>query len=399
MEGFFAVLILVAIFALPSILRASSHNRALSDLQGKISSNPFRVSFSKDSISLDTGDEIEVLSVKVKGFIKSQATTIVNEDRVFLGLSLSSQTTGTQNEPVLCMLDDLQATDSTLFNYVSDPLTAHNGLAGGWDEWVQLIAVPIDSLVFSRKGLMTLKLQMKVLFKAGRSFSERSIELKHFRNEKSGYIDSHEQREKGKEIAVTLAVLIAGSDGDRAASEGEVIKTFIRKQIASESEEDRAKTKKTLNQAVEYAHAITSPKAIKLRAAELADQAADFDADIKFEIIELLLDVASVDDVAAKQETDFLDDLARRIGLDLDEYKNIRDKALPISIYESDPERKSAQIEGMLGLTNEMSVAEKKTQLSKEYRKWNALKHSSDKAKSKQAKDMVTAIGELRRTL
>ena len=46
-----------------------------------------------------------------------------------------------------------------------------------------------------------------------------------------------------------------------------------------------------------------------------------------------------------------------------------------------------------------MSVAEKKSQLGKEYRKWNALKNSSDPVKSKQAKDMVKAIGELRKNL
>jgi hypothetical protein len=115
--------------------------------------------------------------------------------------------------------------------------------------------------------------------------------------------------------------------------------------------------------------------------------------------MELLLDVAGADDVAAKHETDFLNDLAHRMGLDLDEYKNMRDKALPISIYETNSNGGVDQVESMLGLSDDMSVADKKSHLSKEFRKWNPLQNSSDPVKSKQAKDMVQAIGELRKSL
>ena len=97
--------------------------------------------------------------------------------------------------------------------------------------------------------------------------------------------------------------------------------------------------------------------------------------------------------------TRFLNSLAHTMGMDVDEYRNMRDKALPIAMYAQNSAVGSEQIEDMLGIRADMSVAEKKAQLSKEFRKWNPLQSSSDPAKSKQAKDMVKAIGEIRKKL
>lgn len=363
------------------------------------SENPFQLKLVKEFVTLDDGNKIEVLSIRVRGILNSGIQGIAQED-VYFGSTLRSFSSDDPEEaPVICAIEDLQSEKYPFFSHVSDALTAHYGLCGGWDEWVRLIAVPVASLTFNRKGAITIKLNVRAAYSSSGYITDRTATLGYV-NTASGYLDSIEQRERGRELAVSLAVLVAGIDGVRDADEAAIVTGFIRKQIASiEDESERSSSKKLLNDAVIRAHAVKSHSAIRTRGFEIADEAADFDSDIKFQIMELLLDVAGADSVAAKHETDFLNDLARRMGLDVDEYKNMRDKALPISIYETNSNDHGEQVEGMLGITASMSVAEKKSQLSKEYRKWNALKNSSDPVKSKQAKDMVKAIGELRKSL
>ena len=369
--------------------------------------DPFKIKFAKEFLTLENGEKIEVLSVYIRGIINSGCQDI-EKDEVNLGTTLYSFSEDYPEEaPVMCAIESLQSDKYPFLNHVSDPLTAHYGLCGSWDEWVRLLAVPVVSLTFSRNGPLTLKLKLKVNYlitslvdKVITSIVNDKVATLSYVNTQSGYFDSIEQRKRGKELAVSLAVLVAGIDGSRDEEEAEIVTAFIRKQIASIDDlEEQNVIKKRLNNAVIQAHSVTSFAAIRRRGFELADEAAEFDSDIQFQIMELLLDVAGADSLAAKLETDFLNDLAHRIGLDLEEYKKLRDKALPISIYESKSDGGGNQVESMLGLNSGMSVAEKKSHLSKEFRKWNPLQNSSDQVKSKQAKDMVKAIGELRKNL
>jgi tellurite resistance protein len=361
------------------------------------SEDPFRIKLVKEEITLKDGAKIEVLSVKLRGIINSGQNAFP-ADKANLTVMLSTEGPDGR-EPIICAIESLQSEKSPVFCHTSDSLDVTYGLCGGWDGWVNLVSVPLMALTFSRKGQLEITAKIFVAYTLLPRGVVREDTLGYYNNN-SGFIDSMEQRKRGREVAVSLAVLVAGIDGVRDETEAEIVTGFIRKQITSiEDESAQAVAKQKLNKAVKEAHAIRSHAAIRRRGFEFADEAAEFDSDIKFQIMELLLDVAGADDVAAKHETDFLNDLAHRMGLDLDEYKNMRDKALPISIYETSSDDGGGQVEGMLGITDGMSVAEKKSQLSKEYRKWNALKNSSDPVKSKQAKDMVKAIGELRKSL
>lgn len=361
--------------------------------------NPFSVKLVEEKLELKDGGSIDALSIKVKGIINSGNHYLEKDRVVILSMMLSSSEIDNEEAPVLCSIEELQHEDTPIFCHISDHIPATYGLAGGWDEWVTLASVPVAALTFSRSGTLSLVLRLSVYYETSKARVEKTGYLNYY-NPNNGYFDSIEQRKRGKEVAVSLAVLVAGIDGVRDVAEAEIVTGFIRKQIATiEDEAERAIAKQKLNKAVTDAHAIEGPSEIRDEGFELANEASDFDSDIKFMIMELLLDVAGADDVAAQHETDFLNDLAHHMGLDVDEYKNMRDKALPISIYESSSHNEGSQIKAMLGITENMTVAEKKSQLSKEYRKWNALKNSSDHEKSKQAKEMVRAISDLRKGL
>lgn len=363
------------------------------------SEDPFKVKLVRDFFTLDSGEKVEVFSVKVRGIINSE---LHHSPTGSASLSVRLSTEGVSGaEPVICAIERLQASDSPVFQFVSDSLDVHYGVCGGWSGWVNLVSVPIMSLTFARKGDLKVGVKVVAVFGGrailGSQVREASL---YYTNSDQGFMDTLEERGRGMEVAVSLAVLVSGVDGSHDNHEAKIVKGFIQKQVAElEDEEEFNKTKKSLNDAVIKTHAIKNVSIIKRSGLALAREAKDFDSSLKFMIMELLLDVAGADSVAHEAETQFLNSLAHTMGLDVDEYKNMRDKALPITMYAQNSAGGSEQIEDMLGLSAGMSVLEKKAQLSKEFRKWNPLQSSSDPAKSKQAKDMIKAIGEIRKKL
>ncbi len=361
--------------------------------------DPFRMNFSLDAVTLEDGTELEVLKLQVRGLFNSRIHTF-EKDSVMSSVLILAGETEDEMKPVICAMEDYQFEETPFFHFALPEIKANYGLFGGWDEWITLFTVPVASLTFARKGNLLIKAKFIAnLLIVGRSY-ERSAVLR-FQSDEIGYIDGIEQRERAMEIAVSLAVLVAGVDGSHDSSEAAIVKEFISKHLNEIDDADRrSTTKKALNDAASDAFARKSITEIKSNGMYLAEEAAGFESNLKFMIMELLLDVAGADDVAESAETEFLNSLAHKMGMDVAEYKNMRDKALPISIYAQGGDGESSgQIEDMLGIRAGMTTAEKKSQLSKEYRKWNALKNSSDPVKSKQAKEMVRAISNLRKGL
>jgi hypothetical protein len=363
------------------------------------SEDPFKIKLARDFFTLDSGGKIEVLSVKVRGTINSG---IHHSPTGSASLSVRLSTEGTAgDEPVICAIERLQASNSPAFQFISDSLDVHYGVCGGWTGWVNLVSVPIESLTFARKGDLKVGVRVVAIFNglgaAGVQSREASL---YYTNSDLGFMDTLEQRERGLEVAVSLAVLVSGVDGSHDNHEAKIVKGFIQKQVAElKDEKERNKTKKSLNDAVIKTHALKAVSLIKRSGLALAREAKDFESSLKFMIMELLLDVAGADSVAHEAETQFLNSLAHTMGMDVDEYKNMRDKALPIAMYRQNSAVGGGQFEDMLGISANMSVPEKKSQLSKEFRKWNPLQNSSDPAKSQQAKDMVKAIAKIRKKL
>lgn len=310
-------------------------------------------------------------------------------------------------EPIICALEDFQYENTPFLHNELPIIEAPTAIVGGWEDWVTLLNIPIDALTFPRKGALDLVacMDLEAFFISNRKFDAVDWNLSTVRsasfqweNSENGYIDRLGHRERAVELAVSMAVLTSGVDGTHDASEGEIVKSFINKQLSLINDTaDRKETKLKLNTLIHKAYALKDFDKILDKGVKYAQEVFEFDSDLKFMIMELLLDVASEDGVADVHETKFLNTLAKEMGIDFDEYKSMRDKALPISIYRSnDLSSSGEQIEDMLGLTPDMTIAQKKKQLSKEYRKWNALKNSSDDKKSKQAKDMIDAISRLR---
>lgn len=364
-----------------------------------INENPFRLRLLIEPFRLDDGTQLEVLKVQVCGFFDSGLRAF-QEEIVASSVVIQAGASLHEMRPVICAIEDFQYEDTPFFHLKLPNLTASWGAFGGWPEWITLVTVPIASLTFPRKGKTFLRATYFVSFASSNLSFQRSVDHG-FLNQEIGYLDSMEQRVRAMEIATSMAVLVSGVDGIHHANEISVVKRFISTHLNEiEDPQRREETKIALNKATTDALRFEGLDRIKAHGFSLAKEASGFQPSLKFMIMQLLLDVAKADGVAEGSETEFLNAIAQAMQMDIDEYRNMRDREIPVTLYASfNQNEESEQLHEMLGLSDEMSSSEKRVQLSKEYRKWNALKNSSDAEKARQAKEMVRVISNLRKSL
>jgi hypothetical protein len=94
-----------------------------------------------------------------------------------------------------------------------------------------------------------------------------------------------------------------------------------------------------------------------------------------------------------------LNSIADQLGLDAENFRAMRDKALPVSMHEAVGSESEEDLDHLLGISPSMGAEEKRSHLSKEYRKWNARTNSSDPKVKGQARMMIKHIAEYRKRL
>lgn len=116
--------------------------------------------------------------------------------------------------------------------------------------------------------------------------------------------------------------------------------------------------------------------------------------DERYEVINLLLNIATDDQTLTATENKFIDHVADKLGLNQNKYLEIK-KIETASLKFVDFGDKAD--ESIFGLTNEMDTKEKCTLLRKEYSRWNSQTNNNDKMKRDRAKEMVKLIANLRK--
>lgn len=116
--------------------------------------------------------------------------------------------------------------------------------------------------------------------------------------------------------------------------------------------------------------------------------------DERYEVINLLLNIATDDKTLTLEENRFLDDVAKKLELNQTKYLEIK-KIETASLKFVDFGDKAD--ESIFGLSNDMNDKEKCKVLRQEYSRWNSQTNNSDKNKRVRAKEMVNLIANLRK--
>ena len=116
---------------------------------------------------------------------------------------------------------------------------------------------------------------------------------------------------------------------------------------------------------------------------------------IKYELIELCMDVMKADGVADPSEMRELKRVANMIGLEEGRYSALLDKRL--ADVETIDVSNTESLASILGITSSMSKEEIRKHLTKEYRKWKSRVSHDDEEIRNRATKMIEHIAEARK--
>ncbi len=116
--------------------------------------------------------------------------------------------------------------------------------------------------------------------------------------------------------------------------------------------------------------------------------------DERYEVINLLLNIATHDNTLTSTENKFLDDVAKKLELNQSKYLEIK-KIETASLKSVDFGDKAD--ESIFGLSEDMDDKIKCRILRQEYSRWNSQTNNSNKDKRVRAKEMVNLIANLRK--
>ena len=228
--------------------------------------------------------------------------------------------------------------------------------------------------------------------------AEKRIPITFYFDE-AGYLDFDKKKLKIEKVAIKLASAIAMSDGTFDRKEGMVIKKFAQNLTEIQLDDHRDETKKELNEAIEESMR-RSKNGPRYRIKNLCKKIKDIEGyeKIKYEALELCLDVMAADNEADKEELKLIEKIATQIDIDYDEFVKLRDKRM-IGLDTMSVKKDSSDIDGMektIGIKSEWSVKEKIAHCKKEFRKWNGrLGSLKDRQKQKNAQKILDIIGML----
>jgi uncharacterized tellurite resistance protein B-like protein len=270
--------------------------------------------------------------------------------------------------------------------------------------WYEFISIPCENLISPLKGNREIMFRViagepsldtdrgfidgedtkKVIHWAYSTIAHKFNDL--------GYTEYSKNREKLESLSVEIAVAFATVEGDLQKKTLDIIKKWI-VDITSNLEENKIKARKdALSDVLKSAYKNAKAKKISVSSI-LNEMNNNLSKSQKYEIIELLLNIAGADDKLSEKENVLLDKIIKKLEIDEAVFSNMKNKTV-INIGEIETSRSTS--ESIFGIKEEMTNEEKCKLLRKNYSKWNAQTNSNNQKTKTRAKEMVKLIAQLR---
>jgi uncharacterized tellurite resistance protein B-like protein len=308
-----------------------------------------------------------------------------------LRLSLQD-VTDKPSAPVHCAIELFQAPSSKAFQVSQTLPPLPYGSFLNITSFTKVAGVPLDLLQFPGSGMRRIEAFLEVL--SGKKVLATGLHVFELLRQDKGYLEANADRERNEEMAIYLAMHVAGANGTLDLQESEVVKKWVLKQIEATPLERREKRRARLNKVLADAFEKNSTSRMDLSyIAEILDKHAP--QPVKYEIIELCMEVMNADGVAEASELREIDRIAKLIGLDEKHYRELLDRRLStVSVVATS---EGGDLRSLVGLTDSMSPEEIRSHLNSEFRKWNARSTSNDASVRKRAEEMLSHIAEARK--
>ena len=339
----------------------------------------------KEEESLN-GESFKVFTVYIKGRLRNLSSTIRYT-------TWAVDVTGNREDYLICELPAMQYEDTSLFRFTTDWIDVPY-IDAVMSESMYIAKIPIDFLVFPRKGDLNLKFVVVIedLTYGEVNSCEYTI---HYYNKEKGYLDRLEERDKIEKSIVRIGVFISGAS---STYDKEIAKEVI-KYIENVSKDhdgiiDNEKKKsleKEIKNSIYKSNAQDRIELIKKETKSL-NELGDKNDIIK--ALEFYAKLVTLNKNYDETDKSILEEIIKMLDLSEKQVQEIIEKKINVNLLSSDSEKLK-----LIGITEGMSKEEKKRHLKDEYRKWNQRITNSDKSIRDQANNMLELISTERSKL
>ena len=215
------------------------------------------------------------------------------------------------------------------------------------------------------------------------SYTSSEIEVEY---KQPGYLDIN--RRKYNDLTIALGLALNQLEGKNLKENFEKIKNEIRYDGDYSAE---GNIYKSLSLKSNYESALNKKIDLESILKELKKNSRIHE---RYEMIDLLLNLAITDQTYSAKENEFIDKVAKSLDLHNEKFQEIK-KRKTASVKFVDFGDKAD--ESIFGITKDMDKKEKLKVLRKEYSRWNALTNNSDKAIRERAREMRDLAANIRR--
>ena len=297
--------------------------------------------------------------------------------------------TGPESEtyPVNALVKQWQVNDSTVFCY-NAKLGKLPHQVTTMPDWTSIAVLRLDWLEFAQKGKRRLKFETSIFSDdAGERLAGASCYFD-YDNQKYGYLDLKNNKERSKTLAIALAFAVGTVDGKLEEHEIELIKDWTRENInlSETSKKERRKLDKAFKETIAF---FRSGK--KLKNDDICREVAEIaPIEDRCDIMNLCLHIAQAKGSVSEKTLNLLKDFSGWLEIDIEIFRQMLQKVLPIEMCEV------KDVETILGVTSDMNKEKARRRLNKEYSKWSARVTNTDPEIQSQADQMLKLIAEAR---
>lgn len=327
----------------------------------------------------------DIFKVDIKGSIYVPDTN----NPVSVKISIKDITDGISNSmPTNSTAIQWREKDSQNFCYSADLGKLPDRLTV-LSDWMEIAQLQRQWISLPRKGQRNLQFEIKILsFHSNEQLACAYCNLNYYYNDSIGYLDTRENIQRAKVLAVSIAFTLSAIDNNVDDRKVDVIENWAKKNfnISNVSKKEKRKFNKSLKEIIHYFRDGNKIDVYKL--CKLIVKIAP--AGVRYDILELCLSVTRADGIATVEELALLKNLANWLDVDVEKFASMVEKYLPVNIHEIE------DIEIVLGITKQMSEEKTIQQLRQGYRKWNARITNSNSEIQNQASRMLELIVDAR---
>lgn len=365
-----------------------------SNLEEVVKSNPFSIKITK-GIPKDTDLKINCFNIEMCGMVNHPT-----QDEIKVFLTVQDITDEEPGLPVLSAQAVFCEPNSRVLGFHQIVKTSYDGY---YPDWVKFCSLPLDFIIPPHKGSRKLKFILLACdydTELERGAVSDTSKVKHFASKEvnfsfkePGYMDEVKNKDKVEELSIKLGMCMAAADGHLDQKELNVVKDWARNVTNLLDDDIKKERNKFFSKLIKESYIAAKKRDISL--SKLVDEFNNIASKSqKYTAMQLMLDIASADGRLSKTEDQLINKIAKTTGVNLNTFKEMKDKVIA-NVDELEISEKPS--EDSFGLTDDMEDTEKCKLLRKQYTKWNAQTNHREVKKKKRAKQMVKIIADMRK--